>query len=82
MNNKLYICTTIHGDIAQSKNPVSETDDVKHHFTRDMLNEGKINVVFGSSEKMALGMLTMSELKFIGNCMWMRTSGVVNLCMF
>lgn len=52
MDNKIHVCTKIYGDnqraIALTRNPVnrkrSKHIDVKYHFIRDALSEGKINI--------------------------------------
>ena len=66
MDNKVYSCTTIHGDnqgaIALSKNPVhrqrSKHLDVKYYFIRDAQREGKIVIVYCQSEDMVVDILT------------------------
>lgn len=66
MDKKRYTHTKIFGDnqgaIALSKNPVkrqrSKHIDVKYHFIRDALNEGKINIEYCPSEEMAADILT------------------------
>ena len=71
MDNKVYSCTKIHGDnqgaIALSKNPVhrqrSKHIDVKYHFIRDALREGKIVIVYCPSEDMVADILTKPVTK-------------------
>lgn len=71
MDNRDYSCTKIHGDnqgaIALSKNPVnrqrSKHIDVKYHFIRDALIEGKIDIVYCPSEDMVADILTKPVAK-------------------
>lgn len=71
MDNKVYSCTKIHGDnqgaIALSKNPVnrqrSKHIDVKYHFIRNALSEGKIDIVYCPSEDMVADILTKPVAK-------------------
>lgn len=92
MDNKTYCCTKIHGDnqgaIALSKNPVnkqrSKHIDVKYHFIRDALIEGKIDIVYCPSEDMVADILTKPvakirivkfkfflEIKMYGHDIWL-----------
>ena len=80
MDNKIYSCTEIHGDnqgaIALCKNPVnrqrSKHIDVKYHFIRDTLSEGKISIVYCPSEEMAADILTkpVTKLKMLKFKTW------------
>lgn len=66
MDRKRYTCTKLFGDnqgaIALSKNPVnrqrSKHIDVKYHFIREAVNEGKIRIEHCPSEEMAADVLT------------------------
>ena len=66
MDNGEYSRTKIYGDnqgaIALSKNPVnrqrSKHIDVKYHFSRTTLSEGKIDIIYCPSEDMVADILT------------------------
>jgi len=80
MDNKEYSCTKIHEDnqgaIALSKNPVnrqrSKHIDVKYHFIREALSEGKIDIIYCPSEDMAADILTkpVSKIRIIKFKRW------------
>ena len=81
MDIKGYSSTTIYGDnqgaIALSKNPVnrqrSKHIDVKYHFIRTTLNEGKIDIVYCPSEEMVADILTkpVPKVRIIKFKSWM-----------
>ena len=66
MDNSAYTCTKIYGDnqgaIAMSRNPVnrlrSKHIDIKYHFIRDALSEGRIHVEYFPTEDMIADILT------------------------
>lgn len=72
IDNREYRCTKMYGDnqgaIALSKNPVnrqrSKHIDVKYHFIRDALSEGKIDIAYCPSEDMVADILTKPVAKF------------------
>lgn len=65
-DNSAYTCTKIYGDnhgaIAISRNPVnrlrSKHIDIKYHFIRDALSEGRIHVEYFPTEDMIADILT------------------------
>lgn len=71
MDNRIHSCAEIHGDnqgaIALCKNPVnrqrSKHIDVKYHFIRNTLSEGKISIVCCPSEEMVADILTKPVAK-------------------
>lgn len=71
MDNRIHSCAEIHGDnqgaIALCKNPVnrqrSKHIDVKYHFIRNTLSEGKISIVYCPSEEMVADILTKPVAK-------------------
>ena len=80
MDNNVYSSTKIYGDnqgaIALSKNPVnrqrSKHIDVKYHFIRTTLSEGKIDIVYCPSEEMVADILTkpVSKVRIIKFKSW------------
>lgn len=72
INNRVHNCSKIYGDnqgaIALSKNPVnrqrSKHIDVRYHFIRNAVSEGKINIVYCPSEDMAADIFTKPVTKF------------------
>lgn len=71
MESSVYTCTTMYGDnqgaIALSKNPVNRSRskhiDVKYHFIRDAVSEGRIHIVYCPTEDMVADILTKSVSK-------------------
>lgn len=71
MDNQGYVCSTIMEDnqdaIALSKNPVqrqrSKHIDVKYHFVRSVLSEGKISIVHCPTEDMVADIFTKPATK-------------------
>ena len=67
-----YKCVTVfednQGAIALSKNPVnrqrSKHIDIKYHFVRDILQEGKIDIKYCPTEHMVADILTKATNKF------------------
>lgn len=66
-----YECTKMYGDnqgaIALSKNPVnrqrSKHIDIRHHFLRDVLLDGKIDIVYCPTENMVADIFTKPATK-------------------
>lgn len=71
MDSSVYTCTTMYGDnqgaIVLSRNPVNRSRskhiDVKYHFIRDAVSEGKIHIVYCPTEDMVVDVLTKSVSK-------------------
>ena len=71
----MYTCVTVYEDnqgaTALSRNPVNRQRtkhiDVRHHFVRNALEEGKIDIKYCPTEHMVADLLTkpMSRLKFL-----------------
>ena len=71
----MYTCVTVYEDnqgaIALRRNPVNRQrtkhTDVRHHFVRNALEEGKIDIKYCPTEHMVADLLTkpMSRLKFV-----------------
>ena len=67
-----YKCVTVfednQGAIALSKNPVnrqrSKHIDIRYHFVRDILQEGKIDIKYCPTEHMVADVLTKATNKF------------------
>lgn len=71
MDKKIYHCTNIlednQGAISLSKDPVhrqrSKHIDVKYHFIRTMVNEGKVNITYCPTEDMVADNFTKPATK-------------------